>query len=233
MLAENIEQYKKKNLRPKSLLVCIQTSKLLYPINKTPLKKLNVAQTDNLLNNLNKSSSTKKKVYQLLKSSLAKAKILGLEDYNVMDNIEPPTHEQEEVEIYTESELKRIRNFLLKDKYYSKYFPLFILALQTGARLGELLGLKISSVHPAYIDIKNNLQLIESKLVDAKPKTDNSYRKIPINNETYLIIKDYIGSRKDGYVFSTENNTPYSPTNINRTWCHILNGAEVTHNRYA
>ena len=126
--------------------------------------------------------------------------------------------------------------FLEAASHY-RYFNAFSLALETGMRIGEIIGLKWSDIDFANRTIYVNRTLVYIKSDDEnspnynkwgfefhEPKTDKGRRKIPMTLKAYQILKrqqlwkrgmetkDYKAS--EGYedlVFTTTKNTPISP----------------------
>ena len=79
---------------------------------------------------------------------------------------------------------------------------LFLVALSTGLRLGEILGLKWSDIDfdTCTLTVNRTLQRVtqidrngnrESKVIEQLPKTKNSIRTIPIPKNILIKLKDY------------------------------------------
>lgn len=99
-------------------------------------------------------------------------------------------------EALKEKEQTNFLDFLKNDKVYQKYYEIVLLALHTGLRRGELLGLTWSD-----IDFDENLIIIDHQLQYAMkngkyqfevspPKTKAGTRKIPMSKLTRKILKD-------------------------------------------
>lgn len=94
-------------------------------------------------------------------------------------NAKPPTYTPKKIKIWTQEEAK---DFIIRSESYWLH-ELFVLALTTGMRIGEMLALKW-----ADIDFKTNTITIdkslkytgESGLFIKGPKNDNAYRSIVI-----------------------------------------------------
>lgn len=106
------------------------------------------------------------------------------------------------------------------------YDNLFNVAVNTGLRPGELFALQLSDVNmdEDYIDV--NKTLVYQKYLDDEhktfhvepPKTNQSYRKVPINSvcRTYLerqfelkrVVSQKRPKQKNEYLFVTKFNTP-------------------------
>lgn len=127
--------------------------------------------------------------------------------------------------------LKAVRG----NKIYSIYEPIFITALCTGMRIGELLGLTWEDIDfkKGFISVNKTLHYEkidgEFKFFYTKPKTKNSVRTIPITEETRVALKKQrfvqLAHTKrcnviiDGYqnfIFTTAKGYPYASANIKR-----------------
>lgn len=110
-----------------------------------------------------------------------------------------------------------------KDTFYDN---LFNVALNTGLRPGELFALTESDIHlnERYIDVNKTL-VYQKYLTDSKktfhiepPKTEQSYRHVPINSICYeylirqIELKKVVSCKKSAkqseYLFITKFNTP-------------------------
>lgn len=133
--------------------------------------------------------------------------------------------DKKERKVLTVKEEKIFRNYLETDKYKSTktYKDIYILALDTGMRIGEVLGLLWENV-----DMINKKILVANTLVYLKPvfkteshvkkkelhkpKTATGYRTIPMSNEVYEIFLN----RKKNYdfVFTTKKGEPLNPGTV-------------------
>lgn len=235
-ILEYLETYKINTIRSKTMERYLQTAKHLSPIADIPLQKLSARTVQQFYNTLDMSSSSNLKVHKLLSAAFKKAYALDLINKNIMLAVEPPKLQQKEVEIFTQDELKTISNSIQNSRYYSKYYPIYLMAITTGARLGEILGLKRNDLHNGYVTINDSLQQSNIGVYDAPPKTAAGKRRITITLQlqqilSKLVINDKIISL-DGYIFHTKNGTPYTPRNFERVWTGILKEAGVPHKKF-
>lgn len=236
---EFLETYKAKNIRPKTMERYLQTAKYLVPIGNIQLQQLNGVMIQRFYNELPEdlSSSSKQKVHKLLSAALKKAYSLNMIPVNIIKSVEPPKVYKKEIEIFTQEELETIRKAFKKSQYYFKYYPIYLTAITTGARLGEILGLRWSCVHAGYIEIKNSLQMMATGgPYDERPKTQAGYRKITISKELQLELVKLGQAERilslDQYVFHTRSGRPLSPRNWERIWKNFLQEAGVQHKRF-
>ena len=100
---------------------------------------------------------------------------------------------------------------------------LFILCGATGMRIGEVLGLEINK-HFAddFTTILVRQRAKNSKLT-SEVKTKNAIRDIDVHPEIARLLREFIGNRKSGLLFSSQNQTPLNKSNIrNRILYPIL-----------
>lgn len=76
---------------------------------------------------------------------------------------------------------------------YDNYIVALYIGLYTGIRLGECLGIKKEDVDMINrnISINKQLQIIGSDIRISELKTNSSYRKVPISDELYEILKEH------------------------------------------
>lgn len=140
----------------------------------------------------------------------------------------------EEARVLTEAETELFLDVSAKNRYRNVY----ALALETGMRIGELLGLKWSDVDFKKRVIYVRRTMVYDKCTDKEspncgkfthdfhdPKTEKGKRKIPMTERAYQILqqqkcwkdelerKGYIvpDPKFEGLVFTTRRNTPISP----------------------
>ena len=237
-LSEYLITYKAPKVRPKTLDRYIQTAKHIAPIAEVELQKLTAHTVQQFYNELPPmSASSKNKVHKLLKAAITKACAIDLLSKNFMQAVEAPPVPKVEVQVFTTEEIGKILQTAKTSRYYSKYYPFFLLAATTGARLGELLGLKAPNVKPNYIYIDNSLQAVRGKLTDMPPKTAAGVRKITIAPEVSKALR--LASASSGpvlpfnrYVFHTRNGTPIAPRNMERIWKSLLQEAGVEYKNF-
>lgn len=235
-VVEYLETYAKPKIKPSTLALYVSTAEKLEPIAGHKLQKLSTSMVQKFLNDMEASDNNKLKVYKLLVQVIRKAHSLGMVSINIMEQVEAPKYEQEEVQTFTNEEIQKILQTVQKSKYYSKYYPLILLASTSGCRLAEILGLKIGKVFEDHIHIDNSLMRIKNeKRIDAKPKTKAGTRDVTLPPVVIQEIRKafaHKGFILGGYVFHTATGNHYSVTNIERMWKKLLEEAGIEHKHF-
>ncbi|AWZ48423.1 recombinase XerC [Clostridiaceae bacterium 14S0207] len=158
---------------------------------------------------------------------------------------------KKDVETFTDDEINLLKKYLKGHRLE----PLILLALGTGLRRGELLGLKWQNV-----DLKNGLiHVIESikrvsifnddgtrewKIITQPPKTKSSIRFVPIpSNLINLFYKQDKIKKLDkltfgicytetDYVFTTKSGLPINENNFSKAYNTILKKAGIKHKKF-
>jgi len=164
------------------------------------LGRLSKAHIYDMLDALKKDGvgdQTVQKVYKILHRALQVALQRDKVSRNVMALVETPTVTKKERTIFrTEDEVRRFR----KAVRGSVYEPLYLVALDTGCRQGELLALKWENVDLARgrIHIKATLTETETgELVATPPKTASSRRTVKLAKNTIVLLREYRKLRMD------------------------------------
>lgn len=154
----------------------------------------------------------------------------------VLDRIQPLSkREQLSINDYIKTNLSKHKG--KKNKAWIIIY-LYYFGLLTGCRLGEIAGLRWSSVREdeGVIIIDNNLIYIPGEgLLNDTPKTfSSSGRRLVVSKKTFKLLKELKGIYKDNeygeseYVFITRKGNPLSPRNILRDFQSLCEKAGVT-----
>ncbi|WP_413927598.1 tyrosine-type recombinase/integrase [Clostridioides sp. ES-W-0018-02] len=246
-------EYRIKDLKPKSF----ERYESIYrnyikdtDLGNVKLKDLRVSHIQKYYNRLldsNKSISTIRQINTKLKTCLSEAEKQGLiqRNYCTMVNI-PVEKKENKLEILT---LEQQKSFIKAIEGH-KLEVLFLLALGTGLRLGELLGLKWFDIDfkKSNLTVKRTLQRTyfidkngnrELKVLEQEPKTSNSYRTVPIPKDVLNKLKEHKVNqntdilkagelyRNDNYVFCNELGAPIDDKRPLRNLKSILNRLNI------
>lgn len=243
-VVEWLETYVKPTVREKTLQRYTQTAAHLEPIAAYKLQDLTSGIIQHLLNSLTLSNNSKTKVLKLLSASIKCAMQNEMITRNPCVAIKLPKVIQKEVEIFSQEEIAKLLGKLplAKGNYagLKTRFPLILLAVTTGARLGELLALEWSDIdlRAGTVSINKSLQSVSGKLRLNPPKTAAGMRTIPIPKET---VKELQKLRKsevmlpiDGkrIVFHNKVNNYIIPNNIEESWHRILRFCEIDYKKF-
>ena len=173
---------------------------LIPTLGRTKLKELNARQVQELLNyklehgKINGegglSASSVKYIYTTLHAALEQAVKERLIPNNVCVAVEVPK-KQEETKLHTWT-TKEVNKFLNVAKGY-RFFEVFYLALNTGMRKGELLGLQWKDIdyNKNVINVKRQLTRTDKGLIFKKVKTKSGNRTIPITDDVIRYLKSH------------------------------------------
>lgn len=95
------------------------------------------------------------------------------------------------------TEFKTLRKYCLDHHEEDEFNVLVLLALETGARRGELLGLKKEDIFELGINIRRSISPISE---DTQLKTKHSKRDISINKDVHSVLVS-LADKKSDYIF--------------------------------
>lgn len=147
-----------------------------------------------------------------------------------------------EIEEYDVEETDAIEA-AIKDSWenHSKLYrasPSYILLLNTGMRLGELLALRWKNVdlRNKLIKVRENQETVKidskRKTVTTLPKTKSSYRTIPINKKAYEMLMELKRRNEETkikslYVVSNLKGEPFNDNNYRRDFKRFCERYEI------
>ena len=181
------------------------------------------------------STKTIREYHALIGTILKQAEKEMLVTYNAASKASPPKNKRKPAQYLEIDEIKTIFNILEKGPL--KWKVLIKLLAVTGARRGEILGLKWNKINfkenTIYID-NNLLYTQERGIYEESPKTESSIRYVTLPKETILLLKQYkkiymeqklsIGNKwigKDNFIFTQENGLPMHPDSVTN-YCRKL-----------
>jgi integrase len=170
--------------------------------------------------------------HRVLHRALARAVASERISRNVAAAIPPPKVEAQEVEILTPEQVKIVLDTLRGHWLY----PIGALALATGVRRGELLGLQIRDLNldAATLTVQRSLEETKAGLRLKPPKTKHGRRTISLPPGAVALLRAHwrqqleyrvaLGIGKpsaDAFVFSKPDGAPLSPDNVSRDWIRV------------
>lgn len=159
------------------------------------IKDINVKILEDFYDEIRKTdiaSSTLQRYHTIINMLLDKAIVWEYLNNNPNKKIEKPKVRKKEISCYTPEEVEQLLECLKSESL--KYQAIILLALDTGCRRGELIGLTWEDVNLKENTIKINkeTQYVSGVGVFEKStKTTNSDRKLYITKTTVDILKKY------------------------------------------
>ena len=174
-----------------------------------------------LLHEENLSPKTIKDILAILRSILNYVN----RQSNIMKPIEIvyPKNDYKEMRVLSEEEQRRFVQYLLTDMDECKFGVL--LALLTGLRLGEICALRWSdiSIRNQTICVRHTMQRLKNndtiaggktKIVITAPKSNTSFRVIPLNNDTAELCKQWRPQNNAAYILTGKENCFIEPRTL-------------------
>jgi integrase len=157
---------------------------------------------------------------------------------NVAHAVRPPRIETREIQILKADEIAAVLTALVDHPLY----PLVVVALSSGARRGELLGLQWGDVDFASgtIKIERSLEQAGGTLQCKRPKSRHGVRTIALPAAAVEALKDHhrktlerrllLGQGKpaaDTFVFTTFDGDPIRPDSLSRWWGDMVRSRKL------
>lgn len=189
------------------------------------------------------SARTVLRQHQVLHVALRHAVKWQLLASNPADAVQPPRPERHEIRALAVDEVRR----LLKAADATAYGALVHLAVATGMRQGELLGLRWRDVdlEAGVLHVQQTCQWLPHRsFIFRQPKTQRSRRSVALSPESVRRLRRHrqrqleerllLGPAYEdsGLVFATPLGTPIDPSNLRRAWSGIVRAAGLEHLRF-
>ncbi len=159
-------------------------------------------------------------IHATLYKALKQAVKWQLVPRNVAQSVDPPKAKKKEIKPLDEEQVRKLLEAVEGDKFEA----LYVLAITTGMRSGELLGLKWEDVDFQAEILRVNRTVFNGR-VDA-PKTSKSRRSIKLSRSALVALKNH--TRTSEWVFCTSVGTTICAHNLhNRSWKPLLKAADL------
>ncbi|RJX23248.1 MAG: site-specific integrase [Ammonifex sp.] len=195
------------------------------------------------------SAETVRRIHNVLHGALKQAVKEGYVSRNIIEAVEPPKANKEEVTPLAKKDTDQFLSAVQEDRLYA----LFVLALTTGLRRGELLSLRWQDVDLNKRTVTVRYTLARAKqeegptktaLIFKEPKTAKSRRTVPLTQLAAQVLKTHKARQAqerlffgqayqdNGLVFATEDGRPIDPRNFTRRYTRLMKKAKVGHTRF-
>ena len=209
------------------------------------LAQLTPQQVQALLNRKLKSGlapATVRQIQAVLRVALNKALSWEQVSRNSAALANPPKVPKAEIKPLDIEEAKKFLKAAVGDRLEA----LYVLAIATGFREGELLGLQWDNVDldTGEIRVSVALQRIDGKHQLVEPKTDSSHRAIvlpafaltALSAHRLRQVEQRLAAghkwQKSGFVFTTRRGTPLDSSNVGKYYKRVLKRAELPPRRF-
>ncbi|TYP69878.1 site-specific recombinase XerD [Paenibacillus methanolicus] len=229
---------KKKSISPQTqkLYEVIIRVHVAPKLGDIPLNKLTAFHiesfTQHLIDDKGLKPESIRRIISVINTSLNAAERLDLVTKNVARAVEKPKIPHRELKVW---EPEYVAEFLEKIKGMTRYYAAIYLAIMTGMRQGEILGLRWSDIdfETGVLRIQQTLTHNGKKLV-AGAKTTGSVRSITLSPETLKVLKEHrqmivqervaLGSEYKNHdlVNPTSLGTPVSGRGILKVWNRLM-----------
>jgi integrase len=172
------------------------------------------------------SPATVQKIHVVLHKALDQAVKWNLIPRNVTDAVNAPRPAPKEMRPLAPDEARKLLEMARGDSLEA----LYVLAVHTGMRQGELLGLKWEDVdlEGNVVRIRRTLTRNKGRLLLGEPKTKKSRRTVRLTETAAQTLREHLERQLEemerlgdlyqdqGLVFTTRVGTPINPTNLRR-----------------
>jgi integrase len=182
-------------------------------------------------------------MHTILNTSLNQAVKWQLISKNPVSLVQPPRLRSKEQQTWTIEEANQFLDATKEEKLHLAY----MLAIYTGMRMGEILGLrwKDCNLDSGMLSIQQTLvRTKEEGLIFQEPKTKGSKRVVAITEEVGALFKKHkaeqnkvkllLGTAYQDHdlVICTKKGTPISPRNLQRHFARMVHKADVPKIRF-
>lgn len=189
------------------------------------------------------SPTTVHHLHAAVHKALSQAVRLNLVQRNVADLVDAPRIAKHEMTTLAPDDARHFLDVAAGDRLET----LYVLALTTGLREGELLGLKWRDVRfeEKAVEIRGSLQRVKAGLVVMEPKTKQSRRRVGLTEAALAALRRHrvrqgeerlrLGSAWEGddLVFTDEAGAPIDATKFLRnSFAPLLKAAELPKMRF-
>lgn len=182
-------------------------------------------------------------LHAILRRALVTVERWGLASRNVAKLVDPPRIPRHEIRPLTPEQARLLLDAAVGDRLEA----LYVTALATGLRQGELLGLRWEDVDldaRKTMRVSHSLARVKGKLELLEPKTERSRRTVVLPEVAVTALRAHrtrqrmerlvAGSRwvDTGHVFATSVGTALDAATVTRSFQRALDRAGLPHSRF-
>ena len=181
-------------------------------------------------------------LHAVLRRALRIAEEWGYVSRNVARLVHPPRVTRQEIVPLTPKQAGNLIEASKTDRLHA----LYVTALGTGLRQGELLGLRWVDVDlpHARLTVRHTLARVDGSLVLLEPKSERSRRTVALPEVVVSALRGHRTRQKmerlvagtrwtaSGHVFTTTLGTPLDAATVTRTFQKALTAAGLPHRRF-
>lgn len=212
-----------------------------------PLQKINVTHIESFIAAIQKkglADGTVRKIYNLVQTSFNSAirkEIISKNPFDLLDKSDKPKTGKPKVDYWTKEEVKTF----LKSIENHRHKIIFILAIYTGMRQGEILALRWRDVDTENKQLRISQILDYDNTIEKRVKTDAGYRSVTISDfvvselkkQRAQIVKEKLAAKEGEYfdndlVVCRTNGMPVSKSNFHKFWVRKLDKSGVRKIRF-
>lgn len=234
--------FKRRDVRPATSREYVRVLNGLLPeVGIRRLAELTVLDVDRVVQHLTASHGARAagRALRILRMVLRQAVRWQLVSMNVAEHIRAPRTEKTEMLVWTPAEVRRF----LDAAAAHRLFPLFVLAVSTGLRKGELLGLHWGDVNldARELTVQHNLVVNDAgQYVVGQPKTDAGRRRIALADDTVAALRahwraEHRGARAplpSGFVFTAASGHHVQPRQLDKVYRALTTAAGLPRIRF-
>lgn len=192
-----------------------------------------LTENGNMKTHIGLSPNTVNSIINVLQSSIRTAFNLGISVVNSALNLRRPKITEKRIDCFFVDEQSKIVNYILNSN--KSYLFEIVLCLYTGLRIGELLALTWNDIdfQTGILSVNKSCHYGKDRIgifgrVTESPKTQSSYRQIPLPMQLLPIIERYKNLTDCEYVVS-KHGEPISTRTYQRNFEMLLNKLHIPH----